>query len=695
MVPKPHPSLSQRYGVEVASDWMPSTLVWDKWPLDVSWLNDGDRPAGRHGKVRARGEQLVFEDGTVARFWGTTVAARALFQGTREAIANQAKRIAALGFNLVRIHHHDSDWVEPNVFEKGPTTGRLDQAALETLDWWVKCLRDEGVYLWIDVNVGRRFKPGDDIAGFDELGRLGGDGRGFNYVNPRIEGLMQQFSDRYLGRLNGFTGLALKDDPAVAAVLVTNENDLTTHFGSRLLPNAHNPVHQGLFEERARRFAQSVGLPWPRSLRLWEPGPGKLVSNELEAEFFRRTIDHLRSLGVTVPIATTSYWGDEDLVALPSLTLGDLMDVHSYGEAESLSVNPRVEANFISWIGAAQVAGKPLSISEWNVEYPKRDRFTAPLYVASIADLQGWDAPMIFDYMEKAIATPKQVDTWSTGIDPAITALMPAAAVMFRQRHVRQATTSYRFEPTREALYDRPLSPRTSATLRTLVEQSRLVVKLPDVPELTWDGASATGPDRDLVVTAIDRDFIPAGEDRVRSDTGELERDWVAGVQTIDTPMSQAAAGWIGARRISLRDVEIRVETPKAAVAFTSLDGRPIASSRSILLTVVGQVAASSGGSLPLLAEPIKGLLSLRSARPALSMTPLSPTANPAPAADRLSERRRSLGPIAGELSPTLPLRHEGDRYVFQLPQGIATHWFLIQPTEAASGRRNRVPRRP
>ena len=42
--------------------------------------------------------------------------------------------------------------------------------------------------------------------------------------------------------------------------------------------------------------------------------------------------------------------------------------------------------------------GVRLLITEWNVEYPNTDRFTAPLYMASIAALQGWDAPMLFDY---------------------------------------------------------------------------------------------------------------------------------------------------------------------------------------------------------------------------------------------------------------------------------------------------------
>ena len=40
----------------------------------------------------------------------------------------------------------------------------------------------------------------------------------------------------------------------------------------------------------------------------------------------------------------------------------------------------------------AQVADKPMAVTEWNVPYPAKDRFMAPLYAASIAALQGWDA---------------------------------------------------------------------------------------------------------------------------------------------------------------------------------------------------------------------------------------------------------------------------------------------------------------
>jgi hypothetical protein len=118
---------------------------------------------------------------------------------------------------------------------------------------------------------------------------------------------------------------------------------------------------------------------------------------------------------------------------LPSLTAGDVIDVHSYGKAESLGTNPRYEANFVSWIGAAHVAGKPLFVTEWNVEYPNRDRFVAPLYLAAVASLQGWVAPMIYGYSQVPVQEPDKPDAYSTWNDPALSALMPAAALMLER----------------------------------------------------------------------------------------------------------------------------------------------------------------------------------------------------------------------------------------------------------------------
>jgi hypothetical protein len=660
------PSIDERYGADDRHDWYAETLVWDKWAIDVSFLNQGNRPAGIHGRVKADGDRLVFEDGTPARFWGTNLEAYALFNGKKLDIANQAKRIAALGYNLVRLHHHDSPWVKPNVFENGPTTQTLNEQALDMFDWWVKCLEDEGVYVWIDLNVERQFLAGDNVEGYAELGKQNGTGKGFNYVDPRIEKLMQDFAARYLGRVNRYTGKAYAQDPALMGVLITNENDISQHFGSIMLSDKGNPVHARMFEKAVNLASQRMGLPFSSSSKPYELGPSKIVLSELEHAFFRRSIDHLRALGLKAPVAATSYWGDENAYCLPSLTAGDLIDVHSYGKAETLGTNPRQTPNFVAWIGAAQVAGKPISISEWNVEYPNRDRFVIPLYLAGVASLQGWDAPMLYGYLQAPVQEPEKPDPWSTWNDPAITALMPAAAVMFRQGHVKEAQKTYRLDLSKEAVYYQNTSPQTSLAIRTLVEQSKLTIGLPDVRELAWDRPTPKAGET-VVITDTAHDFLPPGQAFVVSDTGELKRDWVHGTETIDTPMSQGAMGWIGGRRIHLTDVDIDLRTRKATIMVTSLDGKPIASSKRLLLTAVAQVASSPEDKLPFLAEPIEGTVTLRGSGP-LRMVPLSPRANPPGSAG--TEKLESTASVSGS----------GQALTFKLTRGVPTHWFLLVP---------------
>ena len=148
--------------------------AWHSAPVDLSFLNSPEKPAGKHGFLSVVKDKLVFEDGTPGRFWGTNLTAHALFgMNSREDVRLQARRLSQLGFNLVRFHHHDSFWVNPNIFGEGNTrdTKILSQAMLERLDWWIKCLKDEGIYVWLDLEVQRQLKPGDGIDDFDEISR--------------------------------------------------------------------------------------------------------------------------------------------------------------------------------------------------------------------------------------------------------------------------------------------------------------------------------------------------------------------------------------------------------------------------------------------------------------------------------------------------------------------------------------------
>ena len=594
------------------ADWQANVLPADVSPVDLSFLNKDDRPAGRHGFVRAVGSELQFADGTPVRFWGANLQAFALFSTSDENIRKQALRIAQLGFNLVRVHHHDSKWVTPNIFRNpGDNTRTLSAESLRKLDLWFTCLKDQGVYLWLDLHVGRSFTKNDGIDDFADLarGKDSSEVKGFNYFNGSIQAQMQAFNAAYLNHVNEYTGIAYKDDPALFGLLLTNENDLSHHFCNALLENKGVPRHHKLLASEAKRFAGAHNLSYDKTMRTWETGEAKLFLNDVEHRFNRNMIEHLRKLGVKSLIATTSSWAGMGLSGLPSLTDGGIIDAHAYGSPDELTRNPRYSAGFLSWIGAAQVSGKPLSVTEWNLEpFPAADRFTTPLFTASIASLQGWDALMLYGYAQRPLNGAVAGSNYSSFNDPALMGVMPAAALLYRQGHVAPARNSFELAPDRSTLFNTRQDPTTSKSIRTLLETSRFTVGMPEVPELPW---LKNEPDRkSTVIHDLNRDFIPAGSSSVTSDTGELRRDWEKGIQTVDSARSQVASGAIGGETIKLHNASFAIRTKRAVVALQSLDGKPIGKSGRIFLTLMARSLPDKRNKALFLCEPVTGRVS-------------------------------------------------------------------------------------
>jgi hypothetical protein len=676
----------------LGQDWFRGALRWNTAPVDLSFLNAGERPAGKHGEIKAQGDGLVFEDGTPVRFWGANLAGPVLFSTPAENIPAQAHRLSQFGYNLIRIIQHDAHWTNPNIFGKRPiaTTRRLDEHSLDQIDRWVKALKDEGIYVWLDMHYLRKLEPGDRVSlGWGEIERAKGIMWGFNYLNPQVVDLMKEQQHQFLTHVNRYTRLAYKDDPAIVGVLITNENDLTFHFGNMFLKDKHNPVHQSLFDREVKSFARSSGLPANKLGVTWQAGIGKYFLNELEHRFNRTMIDALRGDGVRAPIATTSLWGPNWLYSLPALTDGDMVDAHAYGEAGELEADPHYRANFLSLAAAAHVEGKPLTISEWNVPFPTLDRFTAPLFVASIACLQGWDAPMLYNYSQLPLMEPGQaawrlrIDKWSTFNDPAISAVMPAAAIAFRRGHISPARRAYCLTLPPERLLGEPLSAASTVALRTLLEQSRFTVAMPATKELPWLRPSESSGEV-IRLTDPDQDFIPPGEPVVRSDTGELSRNWEEGFHTIDTPRTQAAGGWIGGKTLNLKDATFEFKTRCAVVSLTSIDDLPLSSSRFILVTTIGQARPSpvqppsktplppEQKFLPYYTEPVVGTIRLRNSTEGLALM--------------------ALGADGKVVSRSTPARHDG-ALSLSLPDGRGTHWYVLKATKSGPEGQPPAPR--
>ncbi|WP_460139564.1 cellulase family glycosylhydrolase [Pseudomonas sp. S2_E01] len=619
------PTTSERFGLVDPKTWPTDKIDWQTSPVDLSFLNANEKPAGKRGFVKASGEQLMFADNTPARFWGTNMSAYSLFDTAEEDIKRQARRLSALGINLVRLHHHDSPWVSPNVFGKAPNadTQQPSPASLKQLDLWIKYLKDEGIYVWLDMHVERAFTARDNIYGFEELPKdeHGNAGlKGYNYVNITIQQAMKRFTAAYMNHVNSYTGLAYKDDPAIAAVLITNENDITNHFGNILLGDKDVPKHSKVYMAEAEAFARQHNLSSSQTWRAWEYGASKMFLNDLERRFNVDMIQHLRDLGVKVPIATTNSWGGDGLVALPALTSGDVIDAHSYGGLGQLEKNPLTSPGIINWIGAAQVSGKPLTVTEWNSEpFPTPDRHAVPLYLAGTASYQGWDAMMQYAYSQEGLSgTWRTVGNWNLYNDPALLSTFPAAALLYRRGDVAEAKTTYAFAPTPDTLFGQAITPSNSALLRTAMEKGKLQIVMPQTPALPWLTTGSTANNA-KVFADPNQSLLDANASESTSDTGELKRNWKRGVYTINTPRTQAASGWIGGESINLDNIQVNAKTANASVVVQSLNDTPLGQSADLMISLGARAIANEEERPPYFVEPLAGTLTIE-APPGLTL---------------------------------------------------------------------------
>ena len=610
------------------SGWVAYTLPWNAAPVDLSWLND--KPAGAHGFLRVRDGKLVFDDGTPARFWGVCASAAANFP-THEQSDLIAARMAKFGVNIVRTHHADAVWSSPNFFDESyGDTQHFDADALDRFDYFVYALKSNGVYVYLDQLVHRGFTEGDGVASAAQLDPAA---KPYTIFDPTLIALQKQFSHDLWTHVNPYTGIAYGDDPAIAMMDFTNENDLMV-YDVTVEPYASDL--EAMWGDWAAAHAVDPGQP----IRYVAQRSSDVLRflDEVQQSYYSEMYQYLREVGVTVPI-TGNTW----LVLganLPSQAAMDYMDAHAYWDHPTgnydhfhnraqVKANPAAEGNNFSGLSISRVQGLPLAISEWGHPWPNEWRSEGSLATAAVGSLQGWDALLAYTYRHSSdVPVDKLSGPFDTFNDPAVFGLFPAASIMFRRGDVAQSGPPTAVHWTEADIFGTPQTWLWGGlpAYRSLVESTAIVTTI-----TTPTGVKAVVSPGDYVPTA--------GATYTQSDTGELRRDWSLGLGTIDTPRSQAAYGYLGdAGQIDLTDISIAVTNPFAVVALTSLDGREIRTSRHLLLTAVGRAENTSmvynlthtqlveSGTGPVLVDPITGQVIIRTSYDNSVVTAVSPT---------------------------------------------------------------------
>jgi hypothetical protein len=200
-------------------------LPWDDSSGTVTSLNGWlDKPAGKYGHVDVGSDGHLYVGGKRIRFLGVNICGSAAFPSKQEA-EDIAARLAKFGVNIVRFHHMDAPWESFNIFDKRYGTRKLNEAALERLDYFIAKLKENGIYVDLNLLVSRRLTAADGLP--PEIDQVDWkDQQVLGFFVDAVRELHKEYARQLLTHRNPYTNTTYAEEPAVAFVEIVNEQGL-------------------------------------------------------------------------------------------------------------------------------------------------------------------------------------------------------------------------------------------------------------------------------------------------------------------------------------------------------------------------------------------------------------------------------------------------------------------------------------
>ena len=304
------------------------------------------------------------------------------------------------------------------------------------------------------------------------------------------------------------------------------------------------------------------------------------------ATFIRQELG-LKSLLVDTQ---ASYGGLEGLRR--ELATSDFVDMHAYWQhpdfaagwsklrfhIENTTQVAAADGGALGSLAVYRVAGKPFTVSEYNVPTPNDYAAEAlPMY-AAIAALQDWDAIYAYTFLDFSSAWDADhlLGFFDLGGNPGALSFLPVAALTFRNGLIAPAPAARL-----------PLAANEPAPL---VGENALGA--------LWRRA---GLPPDWIVSRRLEIVAPGIRPPPALAAAAPVVRWEAAPPrptfTVEAPALRLATGRIAGTTLTLGDVDLAVgELPRgdAAIALVALDGQPVKDSKTLLLVAVARVENSA-----------------------------------------------------------------------------------------------------
>ena len=610
---------------------------------NYSFLNH--KPAGKYGWLKVKNGDFVFENGESIRWFGINlVASRVFDRNTHREIDALAEKLAALGINMVRLHHLAASWqkAEP-LFQNGEmNTFEFNDKALEKLDYLILALKKQGIYVTNEI-VDASLNPADDEIPYVRASRNGHSLKLLMMFDPEVKRYVRKWVQAFYCRPNRYTGVPLIQDPQLALLGITNEVSIAYHNGGMLrsLPEkARRLLEKQFNEERQERK-----LPWKSfDFSLKDPDSARFLHRLLQ-DAFTEWRQFVRSLGYQ-GLFSGSNFGENFYHHTASAGL-DFMDAHLYwgyaGYMDGVDSKIRIlagnrwsdlvkppynEGNYTKELFArfslSSTLELPLISSEHRTsisDFQRSEYRSAGLsFFSTIHAFQEWDGFYVFASQgNNADRIGHRLDV---KYDTAYLATFPLCAYILRGKVLKPARETVFYSISDQDIFQKPLAVGFNHDgLFSVPERHKLRLLYPAT--IQGGGAAVAG----AVPFAAAAKLPRIKSDEIGGDTGEFVRNWKKGSFRILTSKVQGVEGFFDTgERFELPDCSLQMESPFGVCFLSAGNSESIRQARRLLLTAVntsinsGDISRKGNGwglpgSAPVRVLPVKGFLQMKSAR--------------------------------------------------------------------------------
>lgn len=464
-------------------------------PVLLNLRDLNEKQAGEHSFIKKSddGNGFVRGDGEPIRFWGVTPR-REFLEMPMDSLKKMARFYAKMGMNMVRIHAQ----ISPKGKESKITD--VDRTEVDGIRKAVAAFKAEGIYLtispyWPSAYYLQNVSPNWELTDYE------GEVHLWNvlFFNAHLQEGYESWVKTLYTEPNPYTGIPLKDEPAVAIIQIQNEDGMLWWTVDQL-----RPAQKEILERQFSAFVIKKYGSCTKAAVAWEqaavegdrPGDGflklfpmwELMQEQtggkacrvhdqteflarLQYDFNRKITDYYQKELGCKQLVNPNNWFTVSMARLNNLerwtySCADIMAVNRYftpghvGEnagwridpghryvGQSVLYNP---ASFINNI--KQPAGYPCLISEGGWNLPSPHLAEAPFLTAAYQSLTGLDGLLWYTttstgYDPNPYLTFVELEDgqyplrrWTIAI-PQMLGLFPANALLYRLGYVSEGET--------------------------------------------------------------------------------------------------------------------------------------------------------------------------------------------------------------------------------------------------------------